>query len=135
MASKSNGETAPPKLDPQLAEQLDRAAGEDLVDAILSLGGGEGGEISTDEAQGLLERVARQTGSRAERSNVLRHAGKMIVRAPARFVRALSEQPEVTAALPADRGQSAKIPPRNKQPAPRPAAPREVKKEGTPKKR
>jgi hypothetical protein len=92
------------RTDPVLSAQLrEAAAGEEPVQAVIGLreeGEGAGdGDAVTALTEDLLARVKEQTGAEAHDYNVFRNLGSFAVVAPARFIQALIEQPEVESAI------------------------------------
>ena len=104
-----------------MIEQLDRA-GADKVQAIVQLRDSKHPddtptpEESVKLADTVLQRVAKQVGHAATRSNVLRNLATVVVEADSDFVRSLIGQPEVISAIPNQTADSPFIPPKRKRP-------------------
>jgi hypothetical protein len=88
------------RTDPVLSAQLrEAAAGEEPVQAVIGLREEGDGAAVTGLTEDLLARVKEQTGAEAHDYNVFRNLGSFAVVAPARFIQALIEQPEVESAI------------------------------------
>lgn len=111
----------PAKIPRELEQQLARA-GKGPVQAVFHLRAPDQPEqVCTPEAtvklaNEVLKRVTSEVGRPAARTNVLRNLETLIVEADSDFLRTLSQQPEVVAALPNQTAASPFIPPVKKGP-------------------
>jgi len=95
-------EDHPANVDPELLRQLDAAAPDDLIDAVLVL------ELSAEPAppdqieetvRGIVARVESEAGSAISEFNVFPNLSSFVVRATPQIVEDLISQPEVGSAL------------------------------------
>jgi hypothetical protein len=92
------------RVDPELTRQLDEAsasAADPTVQAVFYLHSGAKGapDDVTRSANHAIEGAKAKAGTEPSRVNVMRNLGTMAVEAPASFLRALIEEPEVASAL------------------------------------
>lgn len=96
-------------VDPELERQIENADGE-LVEAVVRLKPTSAGEIvpSPEETERLVHRLLGRAEAavqvEANDFNVFENLGYFVVSAPAEYVRALVQEPEVASAIPNRRG-------------------------------
>jgi hypothetical protein len=92
------------KVHPDLLEQLSNETPSQLQAVILLRGPGQRLDASPESiskmADEVLDRVAREVGHDASRTNVLKNLSTVIVQADQAFLRVLVAQPEVLSAQP-----------------------------------
>jgi hypothetical protein len=89
------------RVDPELERQLGAVAADDsLIQAVVYL---DTASQDPDEiermARALIETVSDKTASRPRAVNVMRYLGTVALEAPAPFIRALIDEPEVASAI------------------------------------
>ncbi len=108
-------------IDPELQEQLAKAAATDLVEATITLHPGPDRAYIPSEDVGpqvkaILHEVGREVGESHEDSNVFENLGSFVVRAHPAFLKALLKRPEVAAAMANRQSQDLLIRPVRKGP-------------------
>ena len=93
-------------MDPELAKQIDEAADDEPVGAVIRLGPTSPGhptpspEETERIAHDLLSRAAKLAKHHAPDFNVFKHLGYFVVSAPPAYLKALVDAPEVAHAFP-----------------------------------
>ncbi|HEX8915331.1 MAG TPA: hypothetical protein VF796_23460 [Humisphaera sp.] len=111
------------KTDPELIRQLDEAADDATVEAVLGLqpaGAGQGvlpPQGTEAIVSRVIERVRETVGAGPVRVKVFRNLASFAVSAPASFVRHLLEQAEVRSARSNRRSQDVQIRPSQNEPS------------------
>jgi hypothetical protein len=112
------------KVDPELIRQIDTgSASSDPLEAVFMLRSENPAEIvsepeaTTELAKNVLDRVTHRTGIEPETVNVFENLGSFVVVAQPRFIRTLTQQPEIASAVANRRPERAFIPPVSKRPA------------------
>jgi hypothetical protein len=101
------------RVDPELVKQIDEAAADEPIGAVIRLGPTSAGSPTpppedTDRiAHELLARAQKRAKSGALDYNVFTNLGYFVVSAPPAYLRALVEEPEVAHAFPNRRGTKA----------------------------
>jgi hypothetical protein len=98
------------RVDPELAKQIDEAAEDEPVGAVIRLcpTSADHPTPSPEEteriAHELLSRAAKRVKHHAPDFNVFKHLGYFVVSAPPAYLKALVDSPEVEHAFPNRRG-------------------------------
>jgi hypothetical protein len=111
------------KVDPKLRKQIETAADDEPVEAVLMLRPDDPAQVAasperTEEVvQEIMRQVEDKVGIGAHRVNVLRYLGSFTIAAPPAFLRELLTKPEQIASAMANRQEgSAYIEPRDVKP-------------------
>jgi hypothetical protein len=101
------------RVDPELAKQLNEAAADEPVGAVIRLSPTSPGSPApspeeTDRiAHDLLSRAQKRAKLHAPDYNVFKNLGYFVVSAPPAYLRALVDEPEVARAFPNRRSETA----------------------------